>query len=333
MGLFHTMKEPIFLKESSSADRQLEALTILRQQASPPLQKRIEQEIKLVQAGIFGENQIMFELKNSHMPMAVLHDLYFEKDGLTAQIDFFIFTRGRNFILECKNLIGNISIDHGGNFKRLLEYGRYQREEGLYSPITQNQRHLELVKQILLGTKGNIFTRSMLEKHFPETYRSVVVLANPKTVLDARYAKKEVKEQVIRADQLIAYIKRVNGEQGTEFVSERQMMHGAQFFLEKSTDNPTDYLEKYRTQWAMEGELAGAEPGPPPMLGEKPGPDTPPQPHRAGAGGVGQILCPRCGAPMVKRTATKGPNAGKGFYGCSNFPRCRGTMNMECSVE
>lgn len=34
-------------------------------------------------------------------------------------------------------------------------------------------------------------------------------------------------------------------------------------------------------------------------------------------------LCPKCGIPMVSRTASKGKNAGKQFWGCSNYPRCR----------
>lgn len=34
-------------------------------------------------------------------------------------------------------------------------------------------------------------------------------------------------------------------------------------------------------------------------------------------------ICPKCGVPMVVRTASKGGNSGKQFYGCSNYPRCR----------
>lgn len=43
---------------------------------------------------------------------------------------------------------------------------------------------------------------------FFNSHKSIVVLANPKTVLNARFAKKEVKDQVIRADQLNSYIKK-----------------------------------------------------------------------------------------------------------------------------
>lgn len=34
-------------------------------------------------------------------------------------------------------------------------------------------------------------------------------------------------------------------------------------------------------------------------------------------------VCPKCGISMVERVAKKGPNAGKTFFGCSNYPKCR----------
>jgi hypothetical protein len=34
-------------------------------------------------------------------------------------------------------------------------------------------------------------------------------------------------------------------------------------------------------------------------------------------------LCPKCGVPMVLRTAKNGAQAGKPFYGCPNYPKCR----------
>ena len=37
-----------------------------------------------------------------------------------------------------------------------------------------------------------------------------------------------------------------------------------------------------------------------------------------------ETACPQCGAGMVMRTARKGANAGGAFWGCSNFPSCRG---------
>jgi predicted RNA-binding Zn-ribbon protein involved in translation (DUF1610 family) len=36
--------------------------------------------------------------------------------------------------------------------------------------------------------------------------------------------------------------------------------------------------------------------------------------------------CPQCGASMIRRTAKKGNRAGETFWGCSNYPGCRGTI-------
>lgn len=36
--------------------------------------------------------------------------------------------------------------------------------------------------------------------------------------------------------------------------------------------------------------------------------------------------CPSCGAEMVRRKAKSGQNAGNEFWGCSQYPRCKGIM-------
>lgn len=33
--------------------------------------------------------------------------------------------------------------------------------------------------------------------------------------------------------------------------------------------------------------------------------------------------CPKCGSPMIRRTAASGSNKGSRFFGCRNFPNCR----------
>lgn len=42
-----------------------------------------------------------------------------------------------------------------------------------------------------------------------------------------------------------------------------------------------------------------------------------------------ELRCPKCGAELVLRTAQKGPNVGKQFYGCKAFPKCKYIRNME----
>lgn len=40
-------------------------------------------------------------------------------------------------------------------------------------------------------------------------------------------------------------------------------------------------------------------------------------------------LCSRCGKPMVLRTVKHGVRAGQEFWGCSGYPQCRYTRNLE----
>ena len=39
--------------------------------------------------------------------------------------------------------------------------------------------------------------------------------------------------------------------------------------------------------------------------------------------------CPKCGGDMILRTARSGANQGGKFWGCSNYPRCRGIVKYE----
>ncbi len=39
--------------------------------------------------------------------------------------------------------------------------------------------------------------------------------------------------------------------------------------------------------------------------------------------------CPKCNSRMAYRKAGKGKNKGKVFWGCTKFPACRGTREIE----
>lgn len=245
MGLLNRMKEPIFLKESSNAEEQLEKLKALEPLLNPEGQIIIRQDIKCLEYGIAGEKNIAFELRNSHMPMYILHDIYLEDGDLSAQIDYLVFTRKMCFVIECKNLYGNIEINSVGDFIRTMEFGSKTKKEGIYSPITQNQHHLELMKKIKVDNKNNILTKFMVGRYFEEFNKSVVVLANPKTVLNAKFAKKEVKEKVIRSDQLVKYIKAMYEKSKESADSEARMLAWAQSYLDLHKEVIKDYTGKY----------------------------------------------------------------------------------------
>ena len=188
MGIFQKRIGCIFLKETSDAETYIEKLESLLEIADEATRQKIERQIKLTQYGLEGEKTVAYELRTSGMDMYVLHDVYLEIGDLSAQIDYIVVTRKHIYVIECKNLYGNIEIDNAGNFMRKI--GSSSPKEGIYSPITQNQRHLRVLKEIRKASKGNFLTKMLFERGFEETYKSIVVLANPKTYLNARYAKK-----------------------------------------------------------------------------------------------------------------------------------------------
>ena len=211
-------------------------------------------------------------------------------------------------------------------FIRTVTYGRSTKKEGIYSPITQNKRHLELLKQIRSAQKTNIVLKTLFEKYFYDNYCSVVVLANPKTIVTDRYAPKAVKSQVIRADQLIEHIKKVNAEPEAVASSEKDIEQLARFYLGVHNDEAKDYFEKYRNMIAKSEDDTAKGIGAADLsikneekLLEEAA-QTIDEPE--------QVFCPKCGAPMIRRKATKGKNVGEEFWGCSTFPKCRSIVNI-----
>ncbi len=317
MSLF-SRPETVVLKEGSSSRRQLEALEALRGTLPPAAEKRLEADIRSLRAGIVGEDRIMYELKNSHMDMFVLQDLYLEHGGLTAQIDFLVVTPQRNFVLECKNLYGNIEVNNRGDFIRTFGSGK---KEGIYSPIAQNRRHLDLIHAMRRDARGTL-TNLLVDRDFDDIYRSLVVLANPKTVLNDRYAKREVKARLVRADVLVDTMRAINDEKGPgrEKAFKSATREQAEWFLAQHKECPVDYAEKYRVAAAAEKGVEG--------VAAEVETEAEVATESAAVPDAAAIMCPICNSPMVLRTAKRGARAGKQFYGCSNYPACHGIVNV-----
>lgn len=323
LGLFEEkMTEPVILKENSSLDEQLKQLTEFLQKPLPvDIREQVEQDIRCVKAGIAGENKLLFELKNSHIPMFVLRDIYIEDGDLSAQIDFFVVTRKLLFVMECKELYGNIEIDSKGNFIRTIHYGKRFQKERIYSPITQNERHMELIRQIRQKDKKNFLTKMLFQHYaFQKFYRSLVVLTNERAVLNDKNAPKDIQEKVIPADKLIEYIRRENAALNEFNSSETEMWQFAKFFMEAHHNRNIDYTQKYINKITVdknEGTITNGSSADEnmstlsPSLSEE------------------KIICSKCGAPMVKRVVSKkGRDVGKEFWGCSKFPACRNTLGL-----
>ena len=237
MSFKDKLKEPVIYKGSNKA---VEELNQIQEYLKEHNDKELEKKARLIQYGIDGEKNILFELKNSHFPMYVFHDVYMVNHDLSAQIDYIIITPSMVYFIECKNLIGTIMIDAMGNFTREYTYNGKRIKEGIYSPITQSQKHLDLYKSLRAKRQGTVM-KFIYDKTFSNNFKSLVVLANPKSILKSRYAPKEIKDKVIKADQLIDYIKR---HEQSAFRNQKDMIELADIFLSYHQDKEIQSIQK-----------------------------------------------------------------------------------------
>ena len=288
MGLFDVFRDTIFLKEDSDLEKQISELKEIRENVKD--KEKIDKDIRLLELGLQGEKEIAFELKNANIGMYVLHDITLTFEDLKAQIDYVIVTKGSVYLIECKNLIGNITVDNKGQFSREFVVNGRKIKEGIYSPYTQAQRHKEIIKKRWLSKTNKLFA-SMREKYFDNYwYKPLVVLSNSKSILNTKYAPREIKNNTIRVDQLIDYIKNDIANYDRDLYSNKKTMEEiAQSFLEANVSEYVSIADRYKDEVGKE-EV------------------------------VNDDFCPSCGSMLIKREGKYGV-----FFGCSNYPKCRFT--------
>jgi hypothetical protein len=138
-----------------NADSKAEAIATLEDllaRATPDKKALIERELRIMRAGIKGEQEaaylIDFQLKESKNT-AVIHDLRVQLgDGRVAQIDHLLIHRTlRFYILETKHFSHGIKITDEGEFLRWNDWKKTY--EGIPSPIEQNERHAAVLRTLL----------------------------------------------------------------------------------------------------------------------------------------------------------------------------------------
>lgn len=193
-------KETIFLKEESTLQEEYDALKKLNEEY--PNNKMIKQKLYTVKKGLEGENEIAYQLKKSNIGMYVLRDVKLKYKDLTAQIDYVIITPIFIYYVECKNLIGNITVTYKGEFVREYNVCGKKIRKGMYSPLRQVEAQREVVRKIWEDTNSSII-KLFASKNFNYYRRVLVVAANQDTILNTNRAPKDMKYKVLRADSLV----------------------------------------------------------------------------------------------------------------------------------
>lgn len=159
--------------------------------------KRAAEELRIRKAGLKGESEsaYLIDFDYAHSPnWAVIHDLRLEHHGRVAQIDHLLINRWMDvYVLETKHFHAGLKITRDGEF---LRYNRFRNTyEGMASPLSQNERHIAVLRDVMAGIDLPV----RLGIRIPPSFQSFV-LVSPTARVDR--AKGFDSSRVIKADQL-----------------------------------------------------------------------------------------------------------------------------------
>ncbi len=236
----YRFKDQVLYKEDTETSKELQRLKKYLENNND---KDLENKMKLFEYGLSGEKQVLYELKHSGIGMYILHNINIEHNGKSAQIDFVVITARCTYLIECKNFIGNISINKKGDFIRKYIKNNKEITESIYNPVTQSKRHLEIIKEKSYNS-ANLLYKINFEKNFNSTHDYIVVMANPKTIINDKYAPKEVKERFVKADQIIECIKNLESKK-EPCRAEKTIQQIADNYIELNKEKPIFNLPEF----------------------------------------------------------------------------------------
>ena len=241
-------KDTVFYKENSDLQDKYNALKKLNDEY--PNNEDLLSELYIVKKGLDGENEIAYQLKKAHIGMYVLRDIKVKHEDLTAQIDYVIITPVYTYYVECKNLVGNITVTDKGDFIREFTINGKKIKKGMYSPLRQVEAQREVIRKIWESNSSAI-RKFFASKNFDYYRRVLVVAANQDTILNTNRAPKEIKYKILRADSLIRQIEYdLNHRKNDEYLdSKKSMEEMAQSYINLSNNEDINYYEYYKNKY------------------------------------------------------------------------------------
>ena len=215
-----------------------------------PNNEELLSELFIVKKGLDGENEIAYQLKKAHIGMYVLRDIKVKHEDLTAQIDYVIITPVYTYYVECKNLVGNITVTDKGDFIREFTINGKKIKKGMYSPLRQVEAQREVIRKIWESNSSAI-KKFFASKNFDYYRRVLVVAANQDTILNTNRAPKEMKYKILRADTLIRQIEYDIDHRGNDeyLESKKGMEEMAKSYVDLSAKEEINYYDYYKEKY------------------------------------------------------------------------------------
>ncbi len=297
----------MIIKSKDDCQDQIDYLTdLLERDFSDKKKSLIERELKYLYSGKKGEETSAYYLEfdfRKSSNWALIHDLRLEHDGDVAQIDHLLIGRMMDvYVIESKNFNSGVSISDEGDFS----YFYKNRPYSIPSPIAQNERHIRLLDRFLTA---NQLLPKRLGMTLNPNYRNIV-LVSPKSRLTKPKQGTYDCSGVMKSDQFL--------ERFTDDLSTGSMLNLAKVISQQSLHSfaerlalshepiTVNYLAKFGLEESDSFKVDAVE------LDQTDVPE-----------------CPKCKKEMVKRSANRGKNIDAEFWGCRDFPNCRGVIKIE----
>lgn len=228
-----------------------------------------------------------------------LFNVYIPKDdGKTTEIDLIMICRHGLFVIESKNYSGWIfGSENQLNWTQTLPSGRGRsHKEHFYNPIKQNRSHINYLNAYIYDS-------------FP--VYSIIAFSDRCTLKSVNVTSPDIK--VINRIKILPTVSSICNST-TPYLTQEE--------IDKIYNKlyPLTQVNEFIKQQHIANIQKAKAPTPPPMT--TPVVATPAQVIQQ------ENICPRCGANLVLRETKKGENAGRKFWGCSNFPKCRYKKNL-----
>lgn len=241
-------KNTIFYKSDSDLQERFDALTKFNKEY--PNNNDVLSELYIVKKGLEGEKEISYQLQKANIGMYVLHDVKVKYGDLTAQIDYIVITSVFIYFIECKNLIGNITVNENGDFIREYTFNGKKIKKGMYSPLRQVEAQREVIRKIW-ESKASGLVKLFGSKNFDYYRKVLVVVANQETILNTSKAPKDIKSKVLRADALVRKIQYdlSHIRSDDSYSSKKNMELFAQSYANLCINENIDYYKYYKDKF------------------------------------------------------------------------------------
>ncbi len=260
----------------------------------------IDQWLHSDDPGHFGEYLIDYALNNLPGYAQKLCNVYIPYKGRTSEIDVVMLHETGIYVFESKNYSGWIFGDEKGQY--WTQCLNPKTKNRFYNPILQNKTHIKALTEYL----------HLNETHPPISY----IVFSQRCEFKKVCIRSENTVIVKRPDMLNALRKEIKSRPNIITKEQIDQMYETLLpLVDISTEEKEKHIETIQEYKEFKEKTT------PPSVQSKPMTEKTSKQH-------GNILCPKCGAPMILRTATKGDKKGKQFYGCSNFPKCRKIVNI-----